>query len=99
MESGVDQEFFEIWKSFEISSVHCVYLCLYLLNACARSEARDVRRIVVVTRLVGFFFVCEGVRQPQPDLRVDKHEITSHDTHDGLRPAIDAEVLSHDILV
>ena len=42
MESGIDQERFELWKSFEIGGIHRVHLCLRLLNGGAGPQACDL---------------------------------------------------------
>src|SRR6267154_4743468 len=86
IETGTDQKLFELGELFEVGSIQCINLCLYLLNRCSSLQTSDVVPIVVVMN--SLLLVREGCWNPHPHFRVDEDKVRRHHSHDSERAPV-----------
>src|SRR5262245_45791522 len=96
MKTGVDENIFAFWKSFEVRGVDGVNLSLRLLDRSAWFQPSDLRRRVGLSRIFGLVLVRESIRSPESYFRIEESEVPGHHAHDGEWAAPDAYRLAHD---
>jgi hypothetical protein len=93
-EAGVDQQLLVLREALEVRRVERVHLRLRLRESGTRLEPPDVPPVVAVAALVGLLLGRERERSPEADARRECLEAPRHHSDDGVRLAVDAQVLA-----